>query len=271
MAMREGETLKTYSDRYWETYNEINGNFEDVAMKTFKVGLPAWHELRKSLKIKSASNMRQLMDRIDKYKTVEDDQIQGKGKAKMFPEKRDPRGGRYPGNHIRRDFPNQTLSTGAQLVNSLFKKPVYQMLEKIKSEFYFKWPNRMSGDSSKRNQNLYCHYHQDRGHTTEDYRTLRDHLNQLVKAGKLNQFLHQPMGQFGHSGVEFHRGNIPQLALGIINVIFAKPGSDVEACYKVMSVGGFPDLDARDQAPKRAKVMVTPILGFSEEDKEGTF
>ena len=30
------------------------------------------------------------MDRIDKYKRVEDDQIQGKGEAKMFPEKNDP-------------------------------------------------------------------------------------------------------------------------------------------------------------------------------------
>ena len=89
MAMSEGETLKTYSDRYWETYNEIDGNFKDVAMRTFKVGLPAEHELRKSLMMKSTSNMRQLMDRIDEYKRVEEDQMQGKGKAKMFPEKRD--------------------------------------------------------------------------------------------------------------------------------------------------------------------------------------
>ena len=40
MAIREGETLKAYSDKYWETYNEINGDFEDVAIRTFKVGLP---------------------------------------------------------------------------------------------------------------------------------------------------------------------------------------------------------------------------------------
>jgi len=71
MAMRKGETLKTNSDRYWETHNEIYGNFEDMAMRTFKVGLPAKHELRKSLKMKSTLNMRQLMDRIDKYKRVE--------------------------------------------------------------------------------------------------------------------------------------------------------------------------------------------------------
>ena len=58
MAMREGETLKTYSDRYWETYNEIDRNFEDVAVRTFKVGFPIEHQLRKSLTMKSILNMR---------------------------------------------------------------------------------------------------------------------------------------------------------------------------------------------------------------------
>ena len=49
MAMREGETLKTYLDRYWEMFNEIYENFDDVAIRTFKVGLLAEHDLRKSL------------------------------------------------------------------------------------------------------------------------------------------------------------------------------------------------------------------------------
>ena len=39
-----------------------------MAVRTFKVGLLAEHELRKSLMMKSALNMCQLMDRIDKYK-----------------------------------------------------------------------------------------------------------------------------------------------------------------------------------------------------------
>ena len=122
----------------------------------------------------------------------------------MLPGKRDPREGGYQGNLPIRDFSNQMSSTGVQLFNSLFKEPVYQILEKIKNEPYFKWPNKMGGDSSRRNQSLYCHYHQDKGHNTEDCKTLRDHLNQLVKAGKLNRFLHQPVRQFGHSGAEFH-------------------------------------------------------------------
>ena len=57
MAMRERKTLKTYLDRYWETYNEIDGNFEDVAVRTFKVGLPTEHKLKKSLTMKSVLNM----------------------------------------------------------------------------------------------------------------------------------------------------------------------------------------------------------------------
>ncbi|XP_075655248.1 uncharacterized protein LOC142625488 [Castanea sativa] len=74
MAMREGETLKTYTNRYWEMLNEIGGDFDDVGIRTFKVSLPAEHGLRKSLTGKPVSSVRQLMDWIDKYKRVEKDQ-----------------------------------------------------------------------------------------------------------------------------------------------------------------------------------------------------
>ena len=61
MRYWEGETFKTYSDRYWETYNEIDGGFEDVAVRTFKVRLPTEHELRKLLTMKLALNLHQLI------------------------------------------------------------------------------------------------------------------------------------------------------------------------------------------------------------------
>ena len=63
---------------------EINGDFDDVAISTFKVGLPIEHGLRKSLTGKSVTSVRQLMDRIDKYKRIKEDQQQGKGKAKVI-------------------------------------------------------------------------------------------------------------------------------------------------------------------------------------------
>ena len=82
------ETLKAYSDRYWEMFNEIDGSYDDVAISTFKAGLPAEHDLRKSLTGKSVTSVCLLMDRIDKYRRIEEDQLQGKGKAKVIPQER---------------------------------------------------------------------------------------------------------------------------------------------------------------------------------------
>ena len=105
LFMREWETLKKYSDRYWEMFNEIDGDFDDVAIKTFKVSLPTKHGLRKSLTGKPATSVRQLMNQIDKYKQVEEDQQQGKGKGKVIPqERRDFRSVCYNNNKPRRDF-----------------------------------------------------------------------------------------------------------------------------------------------------------------------
>ena len=133
------------------------------------------------------------MDQIDKYKRVEEDQQQGKGKRNIIPqEKRDFRSDRYNNNKARRDFAGQSEPTTPQAVNIVFREPVHQVLEKIKNEQYFKWLNRMNGDPLRRNQDLHYQYHQERGHTIEDCRTLWNHLEQLVKEGKLQQFLYQP-------------------------------------------------------------------------------
>ena len=69
-------------------FNEIDGDFDEVAIKTFKVGLPSEQDLRKSLTGKPTTSLHQLMDRVDKYKRIEDDQQQEKGKAKVIPQKR---------------------------------------------------------------------------------------------------------------------------------------------------------------------------------------
>ena len=58
LSMREGETLKAYSDRYWAMYNEIEGNYDDVIISTFKRGLLTEHGLRKSLTGKPVTSVR---------------------------------------------------------------------------------------------------------------------------------------------------------------------------------------------------------------------
>ena len=58
MIMREMESVKAYPERYWKMFNKINGDFDEVAIRTFKVGLPSEHGLRKSLTGKSITNLR---------------------------------------------------------------------------------------------------------------------------------------------------------------------------------------------------------------------
>ena len=158
-------------------FNKIEGDFSHVAINTFKLGLPAKHGLRKSLTGKPVTCVRQLIDMIDKYKRVEEDQQQDKGKGKVIPQdRRDFRSDRFSNSRPQRDFTGQSKSAAPQVVYTMFQEPVHQALEKIKNEPYFKWPNKIGGDPSRSNQSLHCQYHQKRGHTTEDCRTLWNHL-----------------------------------------------------------------------------------------------
>ena len=102
-------------------FRSINGDFDEVAIKTFKVGLPTEHGLRKSLTGKPVTSLCQLIDRVDKYKRIEDDQQQGKGKAKVIPqEMRDFRSDRYNNNRPRRDYGGQLGSINTQAINTMF-------------------------------------------------------------------------------------------------------------------------------------------------------
>ena len=54
-------------------FNKIDGDFDNVAIRTFKVGLPTEHDLRKSLTKKPIKSVHRLMDHINEYKRVEKD------------------------------------------------------------------------------------------------------------------------------------------------------------------------------------------------------
>ena len=49
MKLGDNESIKDYSAWFWETYNDIDGCGEDVAVRTFKLGLPPSTGLRQSL------------------------------------------------------------------------------------------------------------------------------------------------------------------------------------------------------------------------------
>ena len=252
-------------------YNEIEGNYDDFAISTFKSGLPTEHGLRKSLTGKPITSLRQLMDRIDKHKWVEEDQQLGKGKAKFVPqERRDFRSDRFNNNNQpRRDYTKQSRSTDAQAVHAVFRDPIHQVMEKIKNESFFKWPNKMARDPMKRNQNLYCQYHQEPRHTTEDYRNLKNHLDQLVREGKLSHLLHHSNGWQGQANIETRKDISLRPPIGMINVILTTPRRTSSCPSRVMFVAQLPTKHDNRES-KKPKKIASLVLGFSAEDKVRT-
>nr|XP_023922510.1 uncharacterized protein LOC112033960 [Quercus suber] len=242
MKMRRGETLRSYASRYWELYKEIGRANEKITVSTFRMGLPEDSGLRESLTKKPPEDMRQLMRRVEEYKRLKDDWLQSKGKEPKAP-------------------------TGE--VNVTFKEPVHRTVDKIKHEPYFRWPNRMGGDPSRRNQNLYYTYHKDKGHTTKQCRVLKDHLGQLAKARYLKEFVVGMRDQRTGQGAR-QRGNPLPPPLGIIEVIHVPSRSIVVARKKgVMIV--VPVQGSSDTQPPGKKVKCTrEPIAFSDNDLEGT-
>ncbi|XP_050278331.1 uncharacterized protein LOC126719865 [Quercus robur] len=126
----------------------------------------------------------------------------------------------------------------------------------------------MAGDPTKHNHNLYCEYHQEPGHTTNDCRNLKNRLDWLVREGKLRHLLHHPVGLQEQSNVETRQTTL-RPPIGTINVILAVPGRTGSHPFRLMSVARLP-VEADDRESKRAKGMATPLIGFSDEDKLGT-
>ena len=124
----------------------------------------------------------------------------------------------------------------------------------------------MVGNPKKRNRNFYCQYHQDHGHTTEDCRSLWDHLDQLVREGKLKQLMHYSSGLGGQANSGSQRDTPSRPPLGTINVIFAAPGRIGSCPSRVMSVACLSSKGI-NQEPKRARVERSLVMGFSDEDK----
>ena len=231
IKMGVGETFRNYANRYWELYNEICGGNEKIVANTFRMGLLENSEFRESLTKRPPEDMRQLMRRIKEYKRLEDDRLQSKGKAPLVNRSR-PR--IFP-PRPRRDLRVQEPEVQLGEVNVAFKEPVHKIVDRIKNEPFFRWPNKMGGDPSRRNQNLYYTYHRDKGHTTEQCRVLKDHLGQLVKVGHLKEFVVEPGNRGLGLGAQ-QKGNPIPPPLGVIEVIYAVPRSTNTAEMRVSTV-----------------------------------
>uniref|UniRef100_A0A2N9ENB8 Uncharacterized protein n=1 Tax=Fagus sylvatica TaxID=28930 RepID=A0A2N9ENB8_FAGSY len=266
--MRSGESLKSYSARYWETYNEIDRCGEDVAISQFRFGLPVGSKLRQSLAKKPPPDMSNLMSRIEQHVRVEEDGLQPQKqsgdnvvvqKKSAQPEtSRAQRNPKQSGPVTRESF---------QAINTTFKEPIFKILPQIKNKPYFAWPARLNGDPASRESMPYCAYHRERGHLTETCRNYKALLEELVRDGHLHQFVDNTKLQ----QQRVHNPK-PKAPIGTIDVIHSHARADSlrtetrEAAHlrEVFQVS-----EGVTPAPKRLRKEMTEEIIFTDRDLEG--
>ncbi|XP_028114251.1 uncharacterized protein LOC114312001 [Camellia sinensis] len=189
LRKEQKETLRNYARRYWEEYNDLEENVysEQIAIMSFKHGLRPESKLRQSLTKRPATALKDLRARIEQYACFEDDQIPievASVEQIAWYKKRSDRG-----EHRGITVNEVDKSKSHEAVVTVFKELIYRILEKIKREPFFVWLPKMLGDPARRNQKLRCTYHQDRGHMTQNCRALKQHLEDLVAARHLRDYI----------------------------------------------------------------------------------
>ena len=58
----------------------------------------------------------------------------------------------------------------------------------IEKDESVRWPKPIRTDLEKRNKDLYCRFHKDTGHKTNDCRQLKDEIEFLFRKGKLSKY-----------------------------------------------------------------------------------
>jgi hypothetical protein len=222
MKLEDNETLKDYSTRFWETYNDIESCGEEVAITTFKMGLPTDSGLRQSLVKHPPGNLGKLMYKIDQFVRIEEDGRkaptgQTVAQPKVTIAKPAARAGITSKNL---SAPKNFVAPTFRAFETVFKEPIYKVMEKIKREPFFVWPPKMVGNPALKDGNLYCSYHRERGHMTENCHLLKVHLEKLASAGHLDQYINRDLSSKKEPGLDARQpqsSNTP--SAGIIHVI----------------------------------------------------
>ncbi|KAK3005657.1 hypothetical protein RJ639_016027 [Escallonia herrerae] len=64
-----------------------------------------------------------------------------------------------------------------------------QILHEIKENKALQWPDKLKSRPNKRNKDLWCHFHNDHGHTTDNCEPLKRAIEALINRGQLRKFV----------------------------------------------------------------------------------
>jgi hypothetical protein len=206
IRQREGESLRSYVQRFNKEAVQIDEPNEYVALTAFNAGLLKGDFLFQLCKDLPKS-MSELMYEAQKFINAEDAfQARDEFLSRKRKEPEDRRFDSSRNKSSRQDYPkaerkNTSSSNQREERPSSFtplNMSIDQVLLQIQDSPDIKWPGKLRSDPTKRSKDLYCRFHRDHGHTTEDCFALKQQIEALIRQGKLGKFVRQDKPEVRH-------------------------------------------------------------------------
>uniref|UniRef100_A0A2N9H9Y5 Uncharacterized protein n=1 Tax=Fagus sylvatica TaxID=28930 RepID=A0A2N9H9Y5_FAGSY len=199
IRQREGESLRSYVQRFNKEAVQIDEPNEYVALTAFNAGLLKGDFLFQLCKDPPKS-MSELMYEAQKFINAEDAfEARDEFLSRKRKEPEDRRLDSSRNKSSKQDYPKNERKN-ASSSNRREERPssftplnmsIDQVLLQIQDNPDIRWPGKLRSDPEKRSKNLYCRFHRDHGHTTEDCFALKQQIEALIRQGKLGKFVRQ--------------------------------------------------------------------------------
>ncbi|KAK3002995.1 hypothetical protein RJ639_019414 [Escallonia herrerae] len=172
------ESLKFYYARFNTEKLLIDNLDAGVTFAAMARGVKLGTPLRFSLNKRPPKNMTDLLDGVEKYLRDEEDSMTTQDEGTSGQQRRDRPEGRIPKE------PKRSQATLYKHLTPLTTSQEH-ILNQIKSQNILKWPKPMRMLADKRDAQLYCHFHKDHGHKTEECKVLQRETENLIEKGHL--------------------------------------------------------------------------------------
>ncbi|XP_028063696.1 uncharacterized protein LOC114266933 [Camellia sinensis] len=212
--------------------------------------------------------MESLMQRIDEHIQVEDDAAIATERANSIAADRRVAGKVHS---VGEEEDAKRKLKARTSITTVFKIPIYRILSEIRGEPYVYWPAKLGNAQRGFNSRYRCTFHEERGHRTEDCVLLKQHLEELLAARHLDQYIDEsmkaaPQGQAEPNGLAV----LDVAPQGVINVIYSiiEPAQVYELKGMIKKAKHMREVLSVQPVVKKGKIEVKDIITFSSKDLE---
>ncbi|XP_073153399.1 uncharacterized protein [Henckelia pumila] len=174
VIQKEGECLRDYVRRFTHAVHEVLLVNHDLLAGIMQQNL-RHRKFKESIAGRPPKNLEELLERAEKYIRVEESvEPHYLNKRKREEDKLDIR---------KRDEKRTTQSP--RLQNTPLNARLTDILVVAENQGLLRPPRPMQNNPKRQRSDKYCHFHKDKGHTTEDCFSLRAEIEKIIKHGHL--------------------------------------------------------------------------------------